>query len=66
MVDPEAAARWLHDEQCNDGDTRTCGRWVAGSNAGNKFYGLHWQHVKFYRDMALGMLRAAGCTVGES
>jgi len=56
----DAGARWLHDADCNDGDTGTCGRWRAGSDTSSQFHGFHEGHVEYYRDRARGVLEAAG------
>lgn len=61
-IPPEAitvAAVFIHDEECCDGDTKTCGRWRCGSDAENRFHSLHVRHVEFYRDKAQGILKAA-------
>ena len=50
-----AAAAVLHDDYCDDGDTRTCGRWnskVPGGYDPRK-------HVGFYEDRAREVLVAA-------
>ena len=50
-----AAAAVLHDDYCDDGDTRTCGRWnskVPGGYDPRK-------HVGFYEDRAREVLEAA-------
>jgi hypothetical protein len=52
-LDDRVAER-LHDELCNDGDTRTCGRWRCGTDPASRFHSLHAGHVDFYRQMALG------------
>ena len=55
----DAAARWLHDEECNDGETDTCGRWICGSDPQNQFHSPHARHVEFYRERASAVLYAA-------
>lgn len=58
-VPPEAvtaAAEFIHDEECNGGDIRTCGRWKAGSTSERSH---HAGHVEFYRDRARALLEAA-------
>jgi hypothetical protein len=50
-----AAASVLHDEYCDDGDTRTCGRWNSKVPGG---YGPR-KHIGFYEDRAREVLEAA-------
>jgi hypothetical protein len=65
MTDPippeaiTAAAEYLHDDECNDGDMQTCGRWRCGSDPANQFHALHVQHVEYYRERATAVLDAA-------
>jgi len=54
-----AAATYLHDEECNDGDTQTCGRWRCGSDPENRYHSLHARHVEYYRARAASVLGAA-------
>lgn len=57
-----AAAVWLHDEDCNDGDTTTCGRWNSPSRPG--MYQAQ-KHIDYYRDKARGILEAAAPVIRE-
>jgi hypothetical protein len=62
LIPPEAitaAAEYLHDDECNDGDTQTCGRWRCGSDPANQFHALHVAHVGYYRERAAAVLAAA-------
>ena len=54
-----AAAEYLHDDECNDGDTQTCGRWRCGSDPENRFHSPHARHIEYYRDRARAILAAA-------
>lgn len=56
----EAAARWLHDYLCDDGDVTDCARWKAGSDPANRFHHHHQGHVEYYTELARGALEAAG------
>ncbi len=44
------AAKFIHDEECNDGDTETCGRWRSPA---------HVRHIEFYRQKAQAILVTA-------
>jgi len=54
-----AAAGYLHDVGCDDGNTKTCGRWRCGSDPASKFHSLHARHVEYYREKATALLEAA-------
>jgi hypothetical protein len=54
-----AAARALHDDECCDGTTETCGRWLSGSDRKSRHHELHVGHVRYYHDHARPLVEAA-------
>lgn len=73
MTDPDlppeavtAAAVYLHDDECNDGDTQTCGRWRCGIEPANQFHSLHARHVEYYRDRAAAVLGQGAAAIRKA
>jgi hypothetical protein len=68
-IPPEAvtaAAVFIHDDECNDGDTETCGRWRCGSDPTSKFHSLHERHVEFYQARAQAILATAALHIAAA
>jgi hypothetical protein len=57
-----AAAASLHDEDCDDGDTSTCGRWNSSVPGG---YDPR-RHIGYYEDRARKVLNAAAPLVAAA
>jgi hypothetical protein len=61
-----AAAVYLHDEDCDDGDTQTCGRWRCGSDPQSRHHSLHARHVEYYRSKAAAILAAGAPAIRKA